>query len=323
MNSINEVLEGAKTVAITGHIRPDGDCAGSTLGLYNYLLENMPELEVDIYLESLSDSFLFLKNSENIKTKADDKEKVYDVFFVLDCGDLSRVADFTTKLINNARKTVCIDHHMSSNGFADVNHILPKISSACEVLFELLCEDKITKEVAECLYLGMIHDTGVFKYQSTTGRTMEIAGVLMEKGIDFTSIIDDTFFRKSYVQNKMMGIALCDSKLLLDGKLIYSYLPHKILAENNIPGRDLNGIIDQLRFTEGVEVAMFIYDLPDGSKKVSLRSVDMVDVNSIANEFMGGGHMRAAGFTVQMSCEDIVNKVSRLVSAQVDGGISV
>lgn len=322
MNSITEVLENVKTVAITGHVRPDGDCAGATLGLYNYIKENMPELDVDIYLEPISDSFRFLKGTNDIKT-AKVEDKVYDVFFVLDCGDLERVADFTVKLIENAHNTVCIDHHMTSKGFAKVNHVLPKISSACEVLFELLCEGKISKNVAECLYLGMVHDTGVFKYQSVTRRTMEIAGILMEKGIDFTSIIDDTFYRKSYVQNKMMGIALCDSKLLLDGKLIYSYLPLETLKENNIPGRDLNGVIDQLRFTEGVEVAMFIYDLQDGSKKVSLRSVDKVDVNAIANEFMGGGHIRAAGFTVKMTCDEIIEKVSLLVNCQINGGVCV
>ena len=322
MNSITEVLMGAKTVAITGHVRPDGDCAGSTLGLYNYLKETMPELSVDIYLEPLSDNFLFLKNSDDIKSKAD-KTLVYDVFIVLDCGDLGRVADFVLPLVENAHKTVCIDHHMASTGFADVNHIFPKISSASEVLYELLCEDKISKAVAECLYLGMVHDTGVFKYQSTTKRTMEIAGTLMEKGIDFTSIIDDTFFRKSYVQNKMLGIALCESELYLDGRLISSYLPMKILNENNIPGRDLNGVIDQLRFTNGVEVAMFIYDLPDGSKKVSLRSVNAVDVNKIANEFGGGGHIRAAGFSVKMSCEEITEKVAEHVKCQLDGGLCV
>lgn len=317
MNSINEVLEGAKSVAITGHVRPDGDCAGSTLGLYNYILDNMPEMEVDIYLEPISDNFKFLTNSSHIKSCADDKDKIYDVFIVLDCGDLGRVADFAAKLIVKARKTVCIDHHVTSNHFAIVNHVFPKISSVCEVLYELLDEEKITKQVAECLYLGMIHDTGVFKYQSTTGRTMEIAGKLMEKGIDFTAIIDDTFFRKSYVQNKILGIALCESRLLLEGKLIYAYITDKILKEYNIPGRDLNGIIDQLRFTEGVEVAMFIYDLPDGMAKVSLRSVNNVDVNSIANEFDGGGHIRAAGFTAKLPCDEIVSKVASLVSMQI------
>ncbi len=316
MKSINEILDGVKSVAITGHIRPDGDCAGSTLGLYNYLKDNFTELNVDIYLEPLSDNFMFLNGADDVRSNADNNV-VYDLAVVLDCGDLGRVADFVKSIIENAKSTVCIDHHVASASFADINHICSSISSASEVLFELLDEDRVSKNTAECLYLGMVHDTGVFKYQSTTRRTMEIAGILMEKGINFTAIIDDTFFRKSYIQNKLLGIALCESKLLLDGKLIYSYIPIKTLREYGIPGRDLNGVIDQLRFTEGVEAAMFIYDLPDGSKKVSLRSVNEVDVNTVANEFGGGGHIRAAGFTIKMDCEAIADKVAELISKQL------
>lgn len=316
MNSIYEELKGAGTVAITGHVRPDGDCTGATLGLYNYLQENMPEVNVDIYLEPIEPRFKFLKNSECVKNSAD-KNAVYDVFVVLDCGDLGRVADFTVDLIQNARKTICIDHHLTSEKFATINHVLPKISSACEVLYELLEENDISKDVAECLYVGMIHDTGVFKYQSVTCRTMEIAGKLMSKGINFTRIIDDTFFRKSYIQNKLMGLSLINSELLLDGKLIYSYMPMETLNEYGVPGRELSGVIDQLRFTDGVEVAMFIYDLPDGSVKVSLRSVDFVDVNRVANEFGGGGHMRAAGFTIKMPVQEIVNRVQELIREQI------
>lgn len=316
MNSICEELKGASSVAITGHVRPDGDCTGSTLGLYNYLQENMPDLKVDIYLEPVEPRFKFLKNSECIKNSAD-KNMVYDVFVVLDCGDLGRVADFTVDLIQNARKTVCIDHHLTSEQFATVNHVLPQISSASEVLYELLDPDRISKDVAECLYVGIIHDTGVFKYQSVTCRTMEIAGKLMGTGIDFTRIIDDTFFRKSYIQNKLMGLSLINSELLLDGKLIYSYMPMATLNEYKVPGRELSGVIDQLRFTEGVEAAMFIYDLPDGSAKVSLRSVDFIDVNKVANEFGGGGHMRAAGFTIKMPVEEIVDKVQKLIEEQL------
>ncbi len=163
----------------------------------------------------------------------------------------------------------------------------------------------------------MINDTGVFKYQSTTARTMEIAGKLMNKGIDFTSIIDDTFFRKSYSQNLLLGRALLESKRLLEGRLIYSYVTLKIMGEFGATGRDTSGIIDQLRFTEGVEVAVLMYDLPDGSIKTSLRSVKNVDVNEVAGNFGGGGHMRAAGFISGMSSDEIIEKVCGYVAEQL------
>ncbi len=317
MNSIKEELTGAKTVAITGHLRPDGDCVGSTLGLYNYIKENMPEIDVDIYLDNFEECFNFLKNTDNVKHSIG-TGIIYDVFIVLDCGVVDRTADFIRETITNAKKTICIDHHVTNSSFADVNHVFPKISSACEVLYELLSDDLISKNTAECLYTGMVHDTGVFKYQSTTSRTMEIAGKLMDKNIDFTSIIDDTFFRKSYTQNLLLGKALMESKLILDGRLIYSVMEDSTIKEYGVSGKELGGIIDQLRFTQGVEVAMFLYELPEKKIKGSLRSVKYVDVNAIANVFGGGGHIRAAGFTVEgMSFDEVVSKISELVSKQL------
>lgn len=316
MESIAKELEGAVTVGITGHVRPDGDCTGSTLGLYNYIQDNMPGIEADVYLEAIEEHFGFLAGAPQIHHKAD-KKIDYDVFVVLDCGDLERVAPFAKGYIAGAKKTVCIDHHLAYSSFAAVNHVRPQVSSVCEVLYGLLEEDKISRNVAECLYVGMAHDTGVFKYQSTTSRTMEIAGKLMDKGIDFTSIIDDTFFRKSYVQNLLLGRALLESKRLLDGRLICSYLSSAAMKELGADGRDTSGIIDQLRFTEGVEVAMFLYDLPDGSVKTSLRSVKDVNVNDVAGRFGGGGHMRAAGFISRQNPDEIVSEVSAYVAEQL------
>ena len=180
MVSVEEEILSAASIGITGHIRPDGDCVGSTLGLYNYIRENMPDKTVDIYLDPIEKNFKFLSGASDIRHSANKNIK-YDVFIILDCGDLGRVAEFTLDYIRNASKTICIDHHMSTKGIADVNHICPQISSASEVLFELLDENHISKNTAECLYTGMVHDTGVFKYQSTTSRTMQIAGKLMDK----------------------------------------------------------------------------------------------------------------------------------------------
>ncbi len=316
MESIARELEGALTVGITGHVRPDGDCTGSTLGLYNYIKENLPGIEADIYLEEIEEHFKFLPGASEIRHKAD-RKVYYDVFVVLDCGDTERVAPFTRGYIAGAKKTICIDHHVTYTSFATVNHVLPQVSSVCEVLYGLLDADKISRNVAECLYVGMVHDTGVFKYQSTTSRTMEIAGRLMDKGINFTSIIDDTFFRKSYGQNLLLGRALLESRRLLDGRLIYSYISAAVMKELGVTGRDTSGIIDQLRFTQGAEVAVFMYDLPDGSIKTSLRSVKNVDVNSVANRFGGGGHIRAAGFTSALKAEEIADRLAGYVAEQL------
>ena len=120
----------------------------------------------------------------------------------------------------NADRTICIDHHISNNSFADVNYVEPQSSSACEVLYTTFDEDKVDKNVAECIYTGIIHDTGVFKYSCTSRRTMDIAGKMMEMGIDYSDIIDNSFYKKSYIQNQILGRALLESVLFYDGRYI-------------------------------------------------------------------------------------------------------
>lgn len=316
INSIDEILENVKSVGITGHVRPDGDCVGSTLGLYNYIVENYKDIDVTVYLEEFEAHFNFINGADKVKHNVTEIEE-HDLFIVLDCGDINRLANFVLPVFKKAKKTVCIDHHMTNATFAENNHVLPHISSTCEIVYELLPAEKISSNIAAPLYTGIIHDTGVLKYQSTTKRTMEIVGALMDTGIDFTTIIDDTFFRKTYVQNILLGIALTRSKLHFGGKVISSFLPLSLLEEHNTPGRDLGGVIDQLRFTEGVEVALFLYELPDHSVKGSLRAVNYVDVNKVAGTFGGGGHVKAAGFTLNGTEEEILDKVLFEIGKQI------
>ena len=310
---LDEILQGVKTVGITGHIRPDGDCTGSVLALYNYILENMPEIDVDLYLEQPGSEFYYLKNIDKIKNTPEDKK--YDVFFVLDCSSLDRIEPFIS-CFNNASKTVCIDHHVSNTGFTDLSKIEPQASSACEVLYGTMDADKISRNVAECIYTGIIHDTGVFKYSCTSKKTMEIAGEMMEKGIDYSDIIDNTFYKKTYVQNQILGRALLESVLFYDGKCIFTTVTMDEMEFYGVTGRELGGIVEQLRLTDGVEVAIFLYQTGEEEYKVSLRSKKKIDVAAIATQFGGGGHVRAAGYTAKGSVYQIINSIGELIEKQ-------
>lgn len=312
---LNDLIEDASSVAITGHIRPDGDCIGSTLGLYNYIKKNMPQVDVDIYLESVPQGFSYLANIEDIKTEAQDK--VYDVFFVLDCGASDRIEPFI-HLFEGAAKTVCADHHISNKGFADINIIDASASSASEVVYGLFDEQLVDINVAECIYTGIIHDTGVFKYSATSAKTMAIAGKMMEKGIDYSDIIDNSFYKKTYVQNQILGRALLESVLFYDGKCIFSSVSRKEMEFYGVTGADLGGIVEQLRLTDGVEVAIFIYENGENTHKVSMRSKKCINVAAIAENFGGGGHVRAAGFTATGDVHDIINSISRLIEEQYE-----
>ena len=311
---LSDILKDVKSVGITGHIRPDGDCTGSVLALYNYILENMPEIDVDLYLEQPGSEFYYLKNIDKIKNTPEDKK--YDVFFVLDCSSLDRIEPFIS-CFNNASKTVCIDHHVSNTGFTDLSKIEPQASSACEVLYGTMDADKISRNVAECIYTGIIHDTGVFKYSCTSKKTMEIAGEMMEKGIDYSDIIDNTFYKKTYVQNQILGRALLESVLFYDGKCIFTTVTMDEMEFYGVTGRELGGIVEQLRLTDGVEVAIFLYQTGEEEYKVSLRSKKKIDVAAIATQFGGGGHVRAAGCTMQGSMHDVINNLTLHIEKQM------
>lgn len=312
---LNDKLQNIRSVAITGHVRPDGDCIGSTLGFYNYIRDNFPDIEVDLYLQEPGTEFSYLKNIDMVKTKIDDTNKMYDLLFVFDCGAKDRFEPFC-KLLDMTKHTICIDHHVTNDGFADENVVIPDLSSTCELLYTCLEDSRISKACAECLYTGIICDTGIFKYQATTSETMRIAGKLMDKGINHTHIIDDGFYTKSYHQNQILGRALLESVVFYEGKCIYSAITQDIMNFYGLEGKQMGAVIDQLRNTSGVEVAIFIYELPEGGFKVSMRSKDYIDVSRVCSVFGGGGHVRAAGCTMQGTIHDIINNLGAQLEIQ-------
>lgn len=315
MNRIEEVLEQVNAVAIAGHIRPDGDCIGSCMGLYNYIEENYPSIAADVYLEQPGQVFSYIPGIEKVRTSCS-PDAVYDLIIALDTSTLERMGVISS-CFAQAKKTVCIDHHVSNVGYADVNWIQGQASSAAEVLYKLLDPEKISARTAACIYTGIVHDTGVFQYPATTPETMRIAANLMETGIEFHKIIEESFYQKTYIQNQVMGRVLAESIMLLHGACIVGVLKKKDLIFYGVKGHDLDGIINQLRMTKGVEVAMFLYELDSMNYKVSLRSNGKVDVNRVASYFGGGGHVRAAGCEIKGTAHDAINNLTLQIEEQL------
>jgi len=315
MKHLDDILFGVKTVAVAGHIRPDGDCAGSALATYNYIKTYYPQIQVRLYLEPIPNKFKFLKRSEEIIHSCE-KDFAYDLFIAQDCGDCGRLGE-AAKYFQTAKKTVCIDHHISNENFADENYIFPQASSTSELIFGLLPKNRITKEIAECIYLGIVHDTGVFQYTCTSAKTMEIAGELMEMGIDYTKIVDETFYTKTFEQNKILGQALLNAGLYLDGKVIVSVITLEEMRQFHALPKHLDGIVNQLRVTKGVEVAVFLYENEDGTYKASTRCNGDVDLVQIAVTFGGGGHKKAAGFSIQGDRSRMIERIVEEIKKQL------
>ena len=303
--SLLEKIENASSVLISGHVRPDGDCAGSCLGLWNYIRANYPEKEAAVYLEPLPNNLKFLPGVSGILS-VEQLPETADLFVSLDASTADRLGA-AAKFLEKSRDSVVIDHHVTNTGFGKENVINGDASSACEVLYEQLREDGMTKEAAVCLYTGIIHDTGVFKYSATKERTMQIAGRLMSFGIDTAKLIDESFYEKTLLQTRLSAYAVSRAETALSGKLIYTVLSMEDMKRFEAVLSDTEGIIDQLRLVKGTEVAIFAREDAENTYKFSFRSKSLVNVADIAAEYGGGGHKFAAGVTLAGDLSELLH----------------
>lgn len=317
----------AEKIAIGGHVRPDGDCIGSCLALSQYLKKKYPEKIVDVYLEQPSQVFSYLKGFDEIRTEASDE--IYDVFLSLDSSSVDRL-DFAQGMFEKAKRTLCIDHHISNTYYAGNTLLQPELSSTSELIYEMLfayekeggmTEDEFTaflgKDIAAAVYTGIVHDTGVFKFSNTSGRTLRIAAQLINTGIPFSDIIDQSFYQKTYKQTQILGRCLMESIRVMEGKVVFSAITQDAMRFYDAKSEDLNGIIDQLRVIKGVEVAILMHEKSTQEFKVSMRSNGAVDVQKVAVYFGGGGHVRAAGCTMKGSVHDVMNNLTALIEPQM------
>ena len=316
MHNLEELLAGARRVAVAGHVKPDGDCTGSCLAPYNYIKEYHPDIQAELYLEPIPNIFKFLLRADEIISDMTDLPKT-DLLIVQDCGDADRLGK-AAGLIPKAKRVACIDHHISNTGFGDDSYIFPKASSTSELVFDLIGAERITRQIAECIYVGLIHDTGLFQYSCTSAKTMRIAAVLMEKGIDFSGIADRTYVQKTYEQNQILAKAIENSRLYLDGACICSVITQAEMDACHVLPKHLEGIVSQLRSTKGVEAAVFFYPKEEGGYKISFRSAsDTVNVAAIAMHFGGGGHIRAAGASTDLPPQECLEQILELIRRQI------
>lgn len=321
---LTEIVKGAATIGISGHIRPDGDCTGSTMALYLYLKKICKDASIHLFLESRQDTMKDLKYLSEVDTSYG-WEGSFDLFFALDCTKdrLGRAQTY----FEQAKKTVNIDHHISNpDGCAQINYVDSEASSTSEVVYELIKEDngplpveeRMDQDIALAVYIGMIHDTGVFQYSNTTARTLANASELIAYGFDFPRIIEETFYQKTYIQSQILGRALLESIRFMDGRCIVSCIDKKTMEFYGVQPSDLDGIVNQLRNIKGIDCAVFMYETESMEYKVSMRSSERVDVAKIAAYFGGGGHVRAAGCTMKGTFHDCINNLSLHIEKQLN-----
>jgi phosphoesterase RecJ-like protein len=313
MIDILKEIGSAESIAIGGHIRPDGDCIGSCMAMYLYLKKMLPDRKVYVYLEEFSPVFNCIAGVDQIK-RPDGCKHVHDVFICIDCN-AERLGD-SLPAFEGAKKRINIDHHVTNPGDGDINYIVPGASSASELVYDCLDETIIDVDIAKAIYMGIVHDTGVFQYSNVSPKTMRIAAHLIEFGFDFPKLIEETFYQKTYVQNQVMGRTILESVLFLDKRCIVGHLDAKTMKFYGVTSKDMDGIVNQLRYTKGVDCAVFMYEVEPMRYKVSLRSNGVIDCSVIATYFGGGGHVRAAGFNLEGTFHDVINNLSVQIEKQ-------
>lgn len=319
---LNELKE-CGSIAVSGHVRPDGDCVGSCLALALFLRKAMPNAQVDVFLENIPEELQ--RNAAGADTVNRDYRtdiESYDAFVCLDC-EKERLGD-ALPIFARAKKTLNVDHHKSNPGSARINYIVPGASSTCELVYNMITASAegdalLDEEIARNLYIGMVTDTGIFQYSNTSRRTMEIAGRLLDFGFDFSRIVREVFNEKTYVQQLVLGRALMESVRFHDDRCIYSVLDRKTMQIYNAGSADVDGIASQLVRTHGVCCAVFLHEMTPLTFKASFRSTGEVDVSKLAQCFGGGGHERAAGCTFTgMRWQEIMEQVKVKIAEQLD-----
>lgn len=313
LESIKEMIEKATSILILTHENPDGDAIGSSLGFMHGLKKL--EKNVDVFIPEINDMYSFLPGYEEIKKELA-QENEYDLCIALDCSDLERLG-LGKQWFEKIENTIVIDHHITNQNFGDANYVNAIASSTCQNIMVILAflDVSISKEMATCIYSGMLTDTGGFRY-NVQSETFEMAGTLLETGIDIALIYKKLFDATTEARTRLLAVALNRLELLEGGKIAFTYITSNDMLELGNQDGDHEGIVNYGRNIDGVEVSIFFRE-KDGSYKVSLRSNEYVDVSRISAKHAGGGHLRAAGFELSMPLEQAKELVVKEIAEQL------
>ena len=312
MNKIIDILTNCNEVTISGHINPDGDSIGSCFALA-LSLKKMGK-KVNVLLDPYPSKYNIIPGR---KLWVPSLSEPTEVFVAVDCASLDRLGS-TKAVFDSAKLTVCIDHHLTNEGFADVNFIEPEASSTSEMIYTIVHKMvELDREIASAIYAGMVSDTGGFRYNATGRATMEIAAALMELGIPFTDIYNELMHMQRFAAKKTLGLALSNCEQYMDGRVVCTYITLEMLAEIGANPSDLDGVVEHLMSTRGAVIAVLIYEKTAYKKvKISLRS-NGPNMGKIATDLGGGGHKMAAGADFIGTVEEAWASVKELIEEEL------
>jgi phosphoesterase RecJ-like protein len=309
MNAVIEALRLHDRFLVTSHENPDGDALGSLLAMHLALLElGKDSVMVLAGTAPLPGEYGFLEVADHGLLREAPADRLDRALVAVDCAQETRLTD---ACLLEAAVVVNVDHHHDNTRFGTANLVVAEASSTAEVLADVFAELGVvlTPAIAEALYVGLVTDTGRFQYANTTPKALRLAAALLEAGADLQRVFKGVYESMQFAKMKLLARALDRAVLHEEGRVVVSYLLRGDFGEVGAVEPYSEGIIDVLRAVEGAELAALIREPPrDGSpaRKVSLRSSnDRVDVSAIARKSNGGGHRQAAGFSSDLSIDEI------------------
>ncbi len=308
--AIGRLLDGAREAVLTTHVNPDGDGLGAEAGLAAYLTSRGIRARI-LNADAPPRRFQFL-GTEAVPLSvfrgfAEDVLSGRELLIVLDTSVATRLGA-VTEVLPRIRSRICIDHHELSEAMGEPQIVDPSASSTAELVFRLLktLGARFTPEIAVPLYVGIAFDTGFFRYANTTPETHLAAAELCRHGVDSEEIYSRMFATHTAARMRLWGRALGSLALDADGRVAWMAVDRALMAETGGAVEDLDGLVEQGRQVDGVEISiLFREDAPD-RVKVSFRANGPVDVNALAGGFGGGGHVKAAGATLAASMADVI-----------------
>ncbi|MCU1290262.1 MAG: Exopolyphosphatase-related protein [Acidobacteria bacterium] len=295
LSQVVELIEKKNNFAITTHVRPDGDGVGSSLGLC-WLLRSLGKTAEVIVSDGVPVSYQSLPGADQIR-KVTEVDNTYDAIFVIECSDIDRpgIAGLRDQF------TVNIDHHATSDHFGTVNWIDATASAVGEMIYNL-CKaigGRVTKEIAECVYMALVTDTGSFHFPNTTDRTLKVASELVKAGVKPAQISEAVYNSYPWSRIELMRQVLNTVKRDPSGKVAWMRQTLEMRVNAGMVDGDNNGFVNIPLAAKEVVAAIYMRETAPNYFRVSLRSKGEINVAKVAEKFGGGGHKNAAGLRVE------------------------
>lgn len=308
-------IKSADNILITSHIMPDGDNIGSLLGLSTSLRLSGYSVDAALF-DKVPDIFSFLPGVQNIGSLSEINKK-YDLLIVLDSSSVERTGASDLKKYSDF--IINIDHHVCNDNYGNINLLYTNYSATTQIVFEILKKGrfKINRDIATCLYCGLMTDTVGFQTASTDESVFKMAAALVKCGAEPNFVSREMFQNKSMKNIIIIGKTLSSLNFISNGSICWGKVDQKTVREVGALPTDCFGIVNQMVSIKGVEVAILFNEQADGRTVVDFRSKSIIDVNKIANYFGGGGHTRASGTTLNGGLNDIISEVVNYSSEYV------